>query len=81
MKHKSHDVEDWEPPQEKLQYSDNDPNHKMVMWLNSLDFEPGCNNGQLYKLMEETERAEESWPLSLCHMQRDQHSDKNSSRK
>ena len=40
MKHKSHDIIDWEPPQERLQYSDNNPNHKMVMWLNSIDYKP-----------------------------------------
>ena len=65
MKHKSHDIIDWEPPQDQLQYSNNNPNHKIVMWLNSLNYKPGCNDKRPYELTEETERVEESWPPSL----------------
>ena len=72
MKNNPHGVINWEPPKEKLKYSSNYPNHELVMWMNSLKFEPGYNNKRLYELTEETESAEEVWPLNLCHMQRDQ---------
>ena len=31
MMYKDHDVIKWEPPKEKLKYTNNDPNHKLVM--------------------------------------------------
>ena len=41
MTHKDHDLLEWEPPKEKLKYTNNDPNHEMVMWMNSLEYKPG----------------------------------------
>ena len=75
MTHKDHDLLKWEPPKEKLKYTNNDPNHKLVMWMNSLEFEPGCDNKRLYELTEETEIVEEMWPLSLSCMHQDQCND------
>ena len=50
MTHKDHNLIKWEPPKEKLKYTNNDSNHKLVMWMNSLEFKPGCNNKFLYEL-------------------------------
>ena len=44
----------------KLKYSSNDPKHKLVMWMNNLEFTPGCDDKRLYDLTEETEIAEET---------------------
>ena len=60
----------------KIKYTDNDPNHKFVMWMNILEYKLGCIDKFLYKLTKETEVVEEiledTWPLSISRMQRDQ---------
>ena len=42
--------------------------------MNSLDYEPGCNNKDLFN-MSEVEEVEDLWPLCLQRMQQDQLSD------
>ena len=53
MRHKSHDVIDWEPPKNILSYSnDNDTrNRGMEIWMNSLDYKPGCNYKDLFDML------------------------------
>merc|ERR1711884_490905 len=72
MTYKDHNLIKWEPLKEKLKYINNDPNNELVMWMNSLEFEPGCNDKFHYELTEETEIVDDTWPLSISRMKQDQ---------